>query len=76
VFYRVVPGDEADLAVVVQISNLPKYIHPLLTRMLKNTPYQTLINAYPHNTELLEEVLDKERLLFNTVHPFLVLVLC
>ncbi|KAF8219143.1 hypothetical protein L208DRAFT_1418768 [Tricholoma matsutake] len=47
-------------------SSLPKYIHPLLNRILKNTPYNTLINAYPHNTELLEDVLEKERQLFNT----------
>jgi hypothetical protein len=41
--------------------------------MLKNTPYQTLINAYPHDTELLEEVFDKERQAFSTVCLFLVL---
>jgi hypothetical protein len=29
--------------------------------LLKNAPYYTLINAYPHNPEFLEDVLNKER---------------
>ncbi|KAH9477899.1 COP9 signalosome complex subunit 3 [Psilocybe cubensis] len=46
------------------ISNLPKYTHPLLNRMFKNTAYNAFINAYPKNTTLMREILEKERATF------------
>ncbi|PPQ65794.1 hypothetical protein CVT26_000379 [Gymnopilus dilepis] len=47
-----------------KVTPLPRYAHPLLTRLFKNTPYQAFINAYPKNTGLLKEILDKEKSLF------------
>ncbi|KAJ3501381.1 hypothetical protein NLJ89_g9362 [Agrocybe chaxingu] len=44
-----------------KVSNLPKYTHPLLVRLFKNTPYNAFINAYPNNSQLLREIYDKER---------------
>lgn len=49
------------------VSPLPKYTNPLLIRLLKNTPYNTFINAYPSKIDTLHAVLDKERQLFATV---------
>ncbi|KAF8622982.1 hypothetical protein AX15_006580 [Amanita polypyramis BW_CC] len=45
-------------------SGLPKYTHQGLGRSLKNTPYQAFINAYPHNTEQLQQIIDENRQLF------------
>ncbi|KAG2003486.1 hypothetical protein CC2G_004086 [Coprinopsis cinerea AmutBmut pab1-1] len=47
-----------------KVSPLPKYTHPLLVRQFKSTPYQAFINAYPHNSESLKELLNKEKNLF------------
>ncbi|KAF8157194.1 hypothetical protein B0H34DRAFT_712647 [Crassisporium funariophilum] len=44
-----------------KISNLPKYTHPLLIRLFKNTSYQVFINAYPHNVDHMREIYEKER---------------
>ncbi|EDR06883.1 uncharacterized protein LACBIDRAFT_294631 [Laccaria bicolor S238N-H82] len=46
-------------------SPLPKYTHPLLLRLFKNTSYHAFINAYPQSTELLHEIYDKERQTFS-----------
>ncbi|KAF9457673.1 hypothetical protein BDZ94DRAFT_1338265 [Collybia nuda] len=49
-----------------QASGGQKYAHPVLSRLFKNSPYSLLVNAYPHNKEHLQEVLEKERNLFST----------
>ena len=54
---------------IEQTSPLPKYTHPLLIRLFKNTVYHAFINAYPQSTELLHEIYDKERQTFSTVNP-------
>lgn len=54
---------------ITQTNPLPRYTHPLLTRILKNTPYTTLIRAYPHNMEMLKDVAEKEKAIFATVRP-------
>jgi len=46
---------------------LPKYALPSLTRLLKITPYNAFVNAYPHNIDALKEIARKERTLFATV---------
>ena len=51
----------------LQPGNLPKYTHPLLLRLFKNTPYQQFINAYPNNVNQLREVYEKEKQTFNHV---------
>jgi len=38
---------------IKQISPLPKFTHPLLIRLFKNTSHHVFINAYPQSTELL-----------------------
>lgn len=45
-------------------SQLPKYTHLALPRLLKITPYNSFINAYPQKSEVLHEILDKERSTF------------
>ncbi|KAF8066863.1 hypothetical protein FPV67DRAFT_1417482 [Lyophyllum atratum] len=45
---------------------LPKYTHPLLPRLLKNTPYNAFINSYPHDVDILTEILQREAPLFAT----------
>jgi len=45
--------------------HLPKYTHPLLLRLFKNTPYQLFINAYPNNADQMREVYEKEKQTFN-----------
>ncbi|KAF8636861.1 hypothetical protein AX17_003204 [Amanita inopinata Kibby_2008] len=47
-------------------SGLPRYAHPALSRLLKNTPYIAFINAYPQNTEQLQRVIDENRHVFMT----------
>ncbi|KDR81351.1 hypothetical protein GALMADRAFT_239200 [Galerina marginata CBS 339.88] len=47
-----------------KVSNLPKYTHPLLSRLFKNTPYNLFTNAYPKNTALLREIYEKEKQTF------------
>jgi hypothetical protein len=63
---------------------LPRYTHQALSRALKNTPYQTFINAYPRNTEQLHKVMEENRQLFASVgviafvrvsHPHLLMFL-
>jgi hypothetical protein len=54
---------------VAQTSNLPKYTHPVLARLLKSTPYSTFINSYPRNTDQLRTIIEKERQLFANVGP-------
>ncbi|KAF9479877.1 hypothetical protein BDN70DRAFT_878305 [Pholiota conissans] len=44
---------------------LPKYTHPQLVRLFKNTPYNAFINAYPRNGPLMREIFDKERQTFS-----------
>ena len=63
------------LTTTPQTETLPKYTHPLLNRLLKNTPYFTFINAYPHNTPIPEDILDKERAVFSTVRSLSLLLL-
>ncbi|KAF8198470.1 hypothetical protein BJ912DRAFT_26860 [Pholiota molesta] len=44
---------------------LPKYTHPQLLRLFKNTPYNAFVNAYPRNGPLMREIYDKERQKFS-----------
>jgi COP9 signalosome complex subunit 3 len=46
-------------------AQLPKYTHPLLLRLFKNTPYQLFINAYPNNADQMREIYEKEKHTFN-----------
>ncbi|CAK5265621.1 unnamed protein product [Mycena citricolor] len=48
------------------VSPLPKYAHPSLARMLKNSVYADLIAFYPQNTEKLNGLLSKEKQTFST----------
>ncbi|KAJ7045189.1 hypothetical protein C8F04DRAFT_526871 [Mycena alexandri] len=48
------------------VSPLPKYAHGALSRLLKNSVYTDLINAYPQNTERLHLLLDKEKQTFSS----------
>ncbi|KAJ7726352.1 hypothetical protein B0H16DRAFT_1592608 [Mycena metata] len=48
------------------VSPLPKYAHGSLSRLLKNSVYTDLINAYPQNTERLHMLLDKEKQAFSS----------
>ena len=50
-----------------QTSGLPRYVHQGLSRLLKNTPYNAFINAYPHNIDQLQNVINEHRQLFTTV---------
>ncbi|KAJ7842219.1 hypothetical protein B0H14DRAFT_2781256 [Mycena olivaceomarginata] len=45
---------------------LPKYAHSSLSRILKNSVYTELINAYPQNAERLYTLLDKEKQTFSS----------
>ncbi|PFH45807.1 hypothetical protein AMATHDRAFT_71071 [Amanita thiersii Skay4041] len=45
-------------------SGLPRYSHPALMRHLKNSPYQSFINAYPHDVNLLQRMVDDHQQLF------------
>ncbi|KAF8327087.1 hypothetical protein F5887DRAFT_899097 [Amanita rubescens] len=49
---------------------LPRYTHQALSRALKNTPYQTFINAYPRNSEQLHKVMEENRQLFASERNF------
>ncbi|KAJ6606780.1 hypothetical protein B0H10DRAFT_2033551 [Mycena sp. CBHHK59/15] len=49
-----------------EVTSLPKYAHPTLTRILKNTVYNDLINAYPQDTERLYALLEKEKSAFSS----------
>lgn len=49
---------------------LPKYTHPQLLRLFKNTPYNAFVNAYPRNGPLMREIYDKERQMFSQVCLF------
>jgi len=42
----------------------PKYTHSALSRILKSTPYNTFINSYPRQIDVLQNLLEKERQLF------------
>ncbi|KIL59923.1 hypothetical protein M378DRAFT_131069 [Amanita muscaria Koide BX008] len=46
-------------------SSLPRYVHQNLSRMLKNTAYQALTNAYPHNLDHLQKLIEEHRQLFS-----------
>ncbi|KAI6145726.1 hypothetical protein EDD17DRAFT_1790871 [Pisolithus thermaeus] len=43
----------------------PKYIHPHLSRLFKNTPYSTFVNAYPHQRGQLRSIVESEGALFS-----------
>ncbi|KAF7770561.1 hypothetical protein Agabi119p4_6535 [Agaricus bisporus var. burnettii] len=43
---------------------LPKYVLPGLSRMFKDSPYSSFVNAYPHDIELLREIGKKEKGVF------------
>ncbi|KAG6819781.1 hypothetical protein H0H93_008696 [Arthromyces matolae] len=45
-------------------SPLPKYTQSSLPRLFKNTPYNAFVNAYPHNTQLLNDCAHREATLF------------
>ncbi|KAJ6541628.1 hypothetical protein B0H19DRAFT_958820 [Mycena capillaripes] len=49
-----------------EVVPLPKYAHSALPRILKNSIYTDLINAYPQNTERLYMLLDKEKQTFSS----------
>ncbi|TFK72318.1 hypothetical protein BDN72DRAFT_792512 [Pluteus cervinus] len=46
-------------------SNPPKYTHPHLPRLFKNTHYHAFASAYPHNAELLRTIFEKEKPYFH-----------
>ncbi|KAG6876430.1 hypothetical protein C0993_003191 [Termitomyces sp. T159_Od127] len=43
---------------------VPKYTHPLLLRLFKTSPYNTFVNAYPHNTDLLNDCVHRDAATF------------
>ncbi|KAK2464707.1 hypothetical protein APHAL10511_003283 [Amanita phalloides] len=43
---------------------LPRYVHPALSRALKNTPYQAFVGAYPRKMEVLQEIMNENQRLF------------
>ncbi|KAF9445144.1 hypothetical protein P691DRAFT_806121 [Macrolepiota fuliginosa MF-IS2] len=45
---------------------LPKYALPNLTRLFKNTPYNTFANAYPSDVGTLRDIVKKDRQVFVT----------
>ncbi|KAF8964828.1 hypothetical protein BDZ97DRAFT_1918779 [Flammula alnicola] len=47
-----------------KVPTLPKYAHPQLVRLFKNTAYNAFINAYPKNAALMREIYEKERQTF------------
>ncbi|KAJ7644431.1 hypothetical protein FB45DRAFT_784475 [Roridomyces roridus] len=49
-----------------EVLTLPKYVHAALPRLLKNTIYTDLFNAYPENAERLQSILEKEKQTFST----------
>ncbi|KAF5383247.1 hypothetical protein D9615_004842 [Tricholomella constricta] len=49
-----------------KVNPLPKYTHPLLGRLLKNSPYNAFINAYPNNVGVLADIMQREAQLFAT----------
>ncbi|KAF7340947.1 PCI domain-containing protein [Mycena sanguinolenta] len=49
-----------------EVLPLPKYAHAALSRILKNSIYTDLINAYPQNTERLHALLEKEKQTFSS----------
>ncbi|KAJ7722564.1 hypothetical protein DFH07DRAFT_856847 [Mycena maculata] len=49
-----------------EVAPLPKYAHSALPRIIKNSIYTDLINAYPQNSERLYSLLDKEKQTFAT----------
>jgi COP9 signalosome complex subunit 3 len=51
----------------MQTINPPKYTHPNLLRLFKSTPYMTLVNSYPQQTEQMRALVEKERQLFVAV---------
>lgn len=59
--------NDANQLTFLQPGNLPKYTHPLLLRLFKNTPYQQFINAYPNNANQMREIYEKEKQTFNHV---------
>lgn len=46
-------------------SPLPKYTHPNLSRLFKNTPYSAFVNAYPHHRSQLRTIVEAEGPLFS-----------
>ncbi len=53
-----------------RVEPLPKYALPNLTRLIKNSPYQVFVNAYPHDVEGLKEIVKKEKQVFMTDRNF------
>ncbi|KAI6041998.1 hypothetical protein EDC04DRAFT_2664219, partial [Pisolithus marmoratus] len=51
---------------LVLTSPLPKYTHPNLSRLFKNTPYFTFVNAYPHQRTQLRSIVEAEGALFSS----------
>ena len=50
-----------------QTTTLPKYVHPALGRLFKNSPYGAFAKAYPRQTAVLREIAEKEKDIFATV---------
>jgi COP9 signalosome complex subunit 3 len=48
-------------------TNLPKYVHPTLSRLLKTSPYGAFAKAYPRQMAQLKELAEKEKDAFATV---------
>jgi COP9 signalosome complex subunit 3 len=46
---------------------LPKYVLPALSRLFKDLPYSTFVNAYPHDIEALREIGKHEKGVFAAV---------
>ncbi|KAF8644186.1 hypothetical protein AX16_008636 [Volvariella volvacea WC 439] len=43
---------------------VPRYTHGQLSRLFKASPYSAFVDAYPHNTERLQTIYEKEKALF------------
>lgn len=43
----------------------PKYMHPHLSRLFKNTPYSMFANAYPHQRGQLRSIVEADGALFS-----------
>ncbi|KAJ8583470.1 hypothetical protein M405DRAFT_937200 [Rhizopogon salebrosus TDB-379] len=42
----------------------PKYMHPILTRLFKSSPYASFLNAYPLQRDQLRAIVENEQQLF------------
>jgi len=50
-----------------QTSPPPKYMHPILMRLFKQSPYASFLNAYPLQRDQLRTIVENEQSLFLSV---------